>query len=282
MQILLILLILLPLVLLFLLPGGGMMHGGMFFWMGLLLCFLLISLLRGPGEDIAPVDTARLLSVEEQPAAVKEVMDVRFAEEDNSIRIFRGRLREPAASVYAKLNRSLGIESTPMVQADEQFGAAILLVPQPVDKAIVNAHTRPWVNGLLFALTIITTTWAGAAHQGVNLLLEPGRFAVGLPYALGLLLILGVHELGHYFMARRHQIEVTLPFFIPVPFALGTFGAFIQMRSPVENRRSLFDVAIAGPLAGLAIAIPALLIGLRSSVIINVAAEPATGMMNGG
>ncbi|MDX1926174.1 MAG: site-2 protease family protein [Pirellulaceae bacterium] len=209
-------------------------------------------------------------------------MDVRFAEEDNSIRSFRGRLREPAASVYAKLNRSLGIESTPMVQADEQFGATILLVPQPVDKAIVNAHSRPWVNGLLFALTIVTTTWAGAAHQGINLLLEPGRFAVGLPYAFGLLLILGVHELGHYFMARYHRIDVTLPFFIPVPFALGTFGAFIQMRSPAENRRSLFDVAIAGPLAGLAIAIPALLIGLRSSVIINVVSEPAAGMMHGG
>ena len=259
-----------------------MMHGGIFFWMGLLLCFWLISMLSGTRDDSEPLATTRLLSVEEQPASVKEVMDVRFAEEDNRIRIFRGRLREPASGAYDKLKRSLGTESTPMVQADEQFGATILLVPQSVEKANANAHVRPWVNCLLFLATIVTTTWAGAAHQSVNLLLEPGRFAVGLPYAFGLLLILGVHELGHYFMARRHRIDVTLPYFIPVPFALGTFGAFIQMRSPVENRRSLFDVAIAGPLAGLAIAIPALLIGLRSSVIVNAAAEPAAGMMHGG
>ena len=92
----------------------------------------------------------------------------------------------------------------------------------------------------------------------MNLLREPQRFGVGLPYSLGLLAILGVHELGHYFMARRHGIRVTPPYFIPVPMALGTFGAFIQMHSPIEDRRALFDVAVAGPLAGLAVAVPAL------------------------
>jgi membrane-associated protease RseP (regulator of RpoE activity) len=102
----------------------------------------------------------------------------------------------------------------------------------------------------------------------VDLLQNPGQFAVGLPYALGLLAILGVHELGHYFAARSHGIHVTPPYFIPVPFALGTFGAFIQMRSPVENRRALFDVAVAGPLAGLVVAIPLLLIGLQSSAVV--------------
>ena len=258
-----------------------MMHGGMVFWLGLLLCFWLISMLSGTRDDSEPVATARLLTLEEQPLAVKEVMDVRFAEEENGVRIFRGRLLEPAAAVYAKLKRSLGAESAPMVQADGQFGAAIVLVPEPVEQAIAEAHDRPWVNWLLFALTLGTTTWAGAAHQGINLLSEPGRFAVGLPYALGLLLILGFHELGHYFMARHHGIRVTLPYFIPMPSALGTFGAFIRMRSPAENRRALFDVAVAGPLAGLVVAIPALLIGLRSSVIVAVA-EPATGMMHGG
>lgn len=282
MQLLLLLLILLPLIILFLLPGGGMLHGGTFFWMGLLLCFWLLSMLLETRADSAPVATARVLSVEEQPVAVKEVMDVRFAEEENGIRIFRGRLREPAAAVYAKLKHALGSESAPMVQADEQFGASILLVPEPVEKANTEKHARLWVNWLLFALTVGTTTWAGAAHQGVNLLREPGRFTVGLPYALGLLAILGVHELGHYFMARHHRIRVTLPYFIPVPFALGTFGAFIEMRSSAENRRALFDVAVAGPLAGLVIAIPALLIGLRSSVIVAAAAEPAAGMMHGG
>lgn len=258
------------------------MHGGMFFWMGMLLCFWLISMLFGATEERMPEATSRLLSADEQPAPVKELMDVRFAEEENGVRIYRGRLREPAATVYAKLKLALGAESAPWVQADEQFGAAIVLVPKPVGLAVRDESVRPWVNWLLFALTIGTTTWAGAAHQGVNLLSEPGRFAVGLPYSLGLMLILGCHELGHYYAARHHRIRVSLPYFIPVPFALGTFGAFISMRSPSENRKALFDVAVAGPLAGLVIAIPALFIGLRSSIVVSEAADPMGGMMHGG
>ena len=100
------------------------------------------------------------------------------------------------------------------------------------------------------------------------MLQQPERFAEGLPYSLGLLLILGAHELGHYFTAKAHGIRVTPPFFIPVPFALGTFGAFIKIKSLTPNRRALFDVAVAGPLAGLVFAIPALLIGLRFSEVI--------------
>ena len=169
-QLILILSILLPLIILFLVPGGGMLHGGMFFWMGLLLCFWLISTLCGTSAESAPVTTARLLTPDDQPVAVKEAMDVRFAEEENGIRIFRGRLREPAAAVYARLKRAFGAEAAPMVQADEQFGAAILLIPESVEKEVAEKHARPWMNWLLFALSIGTTTWAGAAHQGVNLL----------------------------------------------------------------------------------------------------------------
>jgi Zn-dependent protease len=167
-----------------------------------------------------------------------------------------------------------------MVQEDEELGASILLVPLPT-VAVAERDARRWVPWLLFALTIVTTTWAGAAHQGINVLRDPGRFTVGLPYSLGLLAILGLHELGHYFTARHYQIRVTPPYFIPVPFALGTFGAFIQMRSPTENRRALFDVAVAGPLAGLVVAIPALLVGLRSSTVLVGGAGPETGIMGG-
>lgn len=115
---------------------------------------------------------------------------------------------------------------------------------------------------LLFAATVLTTTWAGAVHLGINLLSEPGRWTAGVPYSLALLTILGVHELGHYFTARRRGINVTLPYFIPAPNFLGTFGAFIRMRGAVRDRASYFDVAIAGPLAGLVAAIVALVIGL--------------------
>jgi len=119
------------------------------------------------------------------------------------------------------------------------------------------------------AITIATTTWAGALHRGINILEDPSDFAVGLPYSIGLLLILGAHELGHYFTARYHRIRVAPPYFIPAPFALGTFGAFIGMRGLVQDRRALFDVAVAGPLAGLVFAIPALLVGLQHSSVIT-------------
>lgn len=282
MRLLFILSILLPLIIVFLLPSGRIPAGAMFFWMGLLLCFWLTSLLFETRETSAPAATPRPLTADEQPPTVREVMDVRFAEEEQGVRIFRGRLREPAAQAYADLRRALGADATPMLTADEHFGAAVVLVGKPAAKIAATQDDAPWVNGLLFVLTVVTTTWAGAAHQGVDLFEEPGRFTIGLPYALGLLAILGVHEFGHYFTARLHRIRVTPPYFIPVPFALGTFGAFIKMRSPAESRGALFDVAVAGPLAGLAIAIPALLIGLRSSTVVSAAADPVAGMMHGG
>ena len=130
------------------------------------------------------------------------------------------------------------------------------------ESTYVRGHPRVLWNVLLFAATVLTTTWAGAAHVGFNLLRDPGRWTAGAPYALALLTILGVHELGHYFTARRRGIHVTLPYFIPAPSHLGTFGAFIEMRGVVRDRASYFDVAIAGPYAGLAAALLALWIGL--------------------
>ena len=275
-RLLLVLLLLLPLAVLFLLPGGGVVYGGMWlmwFWLVLLLCFWMIWMMVGvpagaAAEAMPPPLPPRLLPPVEQPPAVAEVMDVRVATEEGGVLAFRGPLREPADLAFEKIKRDAGDRAVPFMREDEQLGATVVLMPKAVEEQVVERRVFPWVNWLLFLLTLVTTTWAGAAHEGVNLLREPQRFAVGLPYSLGLLAILGVHELGHYFAAKRHGINVTPPYFIPVPFALGTFGAFIQMKSPTENRRALFDVAVAGPLAGLVVAIPALLIGLRYSAII--------------
>jgi membrane-associated protease RseP (regulator of RpoE activity) len=100
----------------------------------------------------------------------------------------------------------------------------------------------------------------------------------GLPYALALMAILSIHELGHYLVAKSYKMRTTLPYFIPVPpleflsakFILGTFGAFIQMRSPVPNRKALFDVGIAGPLAGFVVTIPLLIWGLAHSSVVQL------------
>lgn len=284
-RLLVILALLLPLVFMFLLPGGGNFLGGMWFWLILPICWLLIwSILGTPRESVQQIEEEhelRTLSESEQPETVREVMKVRIATAEAGVQIFRGRLRESASTAFEKLKRTFAPQRVPLLQEDPKFGTAILLLPKCVEQEKLETPVRPWLHWLLFGATFLTTTWAGAAHQGVNLLREPERFAVGLPYSLGLLTILGVHELGHYFMARRHGINVTPPFFIPVPVALGTFGAFIQMRSPSENRCALFDVAVAGPLAGLVIAIPALLTGLRTSTILPPDVTAAPGFAGG-
>jgi membrane-associated protease RseP (regulator of RpoE activity) len=108
------------------------------------------------------------------------------------------------------------------------------------------------------------------------------QLSTGLPYALSLLAILGTHEMGHFLATRRYRIRATLPYFIPVPpagiFPFGTFGAFIQIRSPIPNRKALFDVGIAGPLAGFIIAVPVLIWGLMHST--PIAAQEASSLLN--
>lgn len=273
-----VLLLLLPLTILFLAPAAAPLAAGMWFWFALLVCFWLIAAIAGlPETDSVGAEGSgpRMIPDTSQPDPIKDVMSVNVAtEDDDGVRTFRGRLRVPAEAAHERLRGAFGEQSVPLLQEDDEAEAAVVLMPGRAGRR-GDQPIRLWVHWLLFGLTVVTTTWAGAAHQGVNLLREPARLGLGLPYSLGLLAILGVHELGHYFMAKRHGIHVTPPYFIPVPMALGTFGAFIQMRSPVQDRRALFDVAVAGPLAGLAIAVPALLVGLQSSTVIASGAPTA-------
>lgn len=139
---------------------------------------------------------------------------------------------------------------------------------------------RPMLALGLLLVTLLTTTIAGLELAEETLSLEilrsnPAVLWSGLPYALSLLGILAIHELGHYSAARFYRIRATLPYFIPFPFAIGTFGAFIQMRSPVPNRRALFDVGLAGPLSGLVVTLPVLLWGLAHSQIVPLPTDAA-------
>ncbi len=127
---------------------------------------------------------------------------------------------------------------------------------------------------LLFVVTFITTLLAGTLQQGVNPLEDPLLVWKGLPFSLTLLFILGAHEFGHYAMARRHGIDVTLPYFIPAPSIIGTFGAFIRMKTPIPDRRVLLDIGAAGPLTGFIVSVPILLAGLYLS---DVSTAPPEG-----
>ncbi len=124
---------------------------------------------------------------------------------------------------------------------------------------------RYYINLILFLITFSTTLLAGALQIGVNPWESPREIWRGLPFAVTLLMILGAHEFGHYFMSRRHNVDVTPPYFIPAPSLIGTFGAFIKMKSPILERKILMDIGVAGPLAGLILAIPTLIIGLLLS-----------------
>jgi membrane-associated protease RseP (regulator of RpoE activity) len=132
--------------------------------------------------------------------------------------------------------------------------------------------------GLLLA-TVVTTVIAGALQQGVNPLETPRLLYTGIPFSFTLLLILGAHEMGHYLVSRRHRLDVTLPYFIPappIPFIIGTFGAFIRIRSPIRDKRALLDVGCSGPLIGVLVAIPVILIGLKLSTVTVIGGGEAT------
>ncbi len=120
---------------------------------------------------------------------------------------------------------------------------------------------KTWIHLLLFCLTVLSTFFVGLADGPIG----------ALWYSAGIITILLTHEMGHYFMAKKYGISATLPYFIPFPFSLfGTMGAVIKMEKHVPNRRVLFDIGVAGPLAGIAIIIPAILIGIKLSRVAEI------------
>ncbi len=95
---------------------------------------------------------------------------------------------------------------------------------------------------------------------------QPSRLLLGIPFSLALMGILLAHEMGHFLLCLRYRVQATLPFFLPAPTLIGTMGAFIRIRSPIPSRRALFDIGIAGPIAGFVVAVVALAVGLMLSV----------------
>jgi len=142
---------------------------------------------------------------------------------------------------------------------------------------------RWWLHVLLFFLTLGTSTFMGAYYFGwapkelaalhwYQWLVHPAFLAEGLKFSVPLLLILLAHEMGHYLMARRHGLESTPPYFLPmplwfVPFTPGTFGAVMRIKQPITTRTQLMDIGAAGPIAGFVVAVPTLMAGLALSQV---------------
>lgn len=143
--------------------------------------------------------------------------------------------------------------------------------------------SRPWVHALLLALTFLTTTWAGAGFYA-NYVTAIGTRPLpadtttlslllgGLWFSVPALLILGSHEMGHYVACRYYRIPATLPYFIPFPSLVGTLGAVIRMAVP-RTRRSLFDVGVAGPIAGFVVLVPIAVFGVSQSFDVRLPAD---------
>ena len=209
---------------------------------------------------------------------VQDVLAVHDRQIRGGIVVFRGDLTtEPARALDLLIDRFRPLGYTPYLR--EESGV-VAVQAWPVVETVT--RRRIGVNVALFILTCASTLAAGLSFSGSPtfdaLRSDPSavRFLAGAPFAFTLIAILGVHELGHYFTARHYRASVSLPYFIPAPFLFGTLGAIILLRSPARDRNSLFDIAAAGPLAGLAVAVPAGLLGFAWSSVVPV---PAGGYM---
>ncbi|HEY3973533.1 MAG TPA: site-2 protease family protein [Candidatus Sulfotelmatobacter sp.] len=177
------------------------------------------------------------------------------------------------------LNSPLSSESQSSSSTLEYYHA----LPKPAGKP---PRERYWLHALLFLGTVFTTLVVGARME-FNFLhnlppfaaadewlpffplgwivAQPSRLLLGVPFSGTLLLILFTHEMGHYLFCRYYGVRATLPFFIPAPTLIGTLGAVIRIKSPIRTRAALFDIGIAGPIAGFVVAVAALGVALNLS-----------------
>ena len=228
-----------------------------------------------------PDSTERLLPYVRQVMTVRSV--VRGEAKDEGAVRFVGRLTMDSEEAYNRLSREferLGVTLLFRTEGEDHVALAIpgLIRPTP---------SNPLVNLVLFVVTLASVVFSGlvsgsyyvhpdVANPSLSMLLAPQVVQLGLLFAAAFLGILVCHESGHYLAGRYHGTAVTLPYFIPLPGSpLGTLGAFIRLKSPPRNRKVLLDIGMAGPLGGLLIAVPVLLVGLAMSRVAQLPSAPA-------
>jgi len=137
----------------------------------------------------------------------------------------------------------------------------------------------PWKNITLFFLTVLSTLFAGAYYwYQIPLTEEPWRMIEAWPFTLAIMGVLGIHELGHYVMSRYHNVQASLPYFIPLPTYIGSMGAVIKMEGKIPDRKALFDIGVAGPLAGLVATAVVTVVGLQlDPLAVQQAGQTAAG-----
>lgn len=214
------------------------------------------------------------ITQEEMDALIRRIFsitDITFGTREQGFLVrYRGMLiGEDSSLAYDQLSDALKPHALLPLFRKEKDNQSIIIAPKLPKPKVSN----PRINLILFILTFFSVVLAGILYVGGNVLpANLSEFLValqtgGFPYAISLIAILGTHEFGHYLAGRYHKVNVTLPYFIPMPFGFGTMGAFINMKGFVKNRNHLLDIGIAGPLSGFVVATIVLIIGLRMSAI---------------
>lgn len=221
---------------------------------------------------VTSADTYRFTQMVAPYMRIEDTTIGRPGKDDYTIR-FRGQLLIDSVEAYERLQADFAtLNHTPVFRKQG-------------DRHVVLAHAgtwdvtpaNPWVNLVLAVLTIASVMWTGWSQAQTY----DNPWPIAISYTVALLGILLAHEFGHYFAGQYHKAKVTLPYLIPLPGLIGTMGAVILMRAPLKNRRVLLDVGIAGPLAGLVVAIPVVIVGLSLSQISTIPMPPPNSDMVG-
>jgi Zn-dependent protease len=236
-----------------------------------------------PEIDVLTSHVSRIFRVEDATAGEPKEWIVRY----------RGHLlhEQDSAAAYDQLADAMRpYNITPLFRKEQGGKQLIYLVQSP---PIPRRSSTLWINVLLFIVTFFSMMLMGvdippealSGDEASTIRILFQNIFTGWPFAVSMMGILFAHEMGHYLMCRYYKVPATLPFFIPAPLIspLGTLGAFIAMRGIPKNKRVLFDVGVAGPLAGVVIAIPVLFIGLSLSHLgaIGPAAPGTSGLLEG-
>ncbi|MBT9313810.1 site-2 protease family protein [Leptothoe spongobia] len=250
----------------------------------------VVLLGRRPQDEMPTVPLPRARPSQPPPMLIKREEEERLRacfpwsvyflqkiERRQQMMVCRGRLKATPAVAHSTVQQNVrsqfGEQFLVVLQEERNGHPVFTLVPNK--RQPKSSENSGWLLSLvLFILTLGTTTLAGLLLVGElsipELLSQPRLLVKGLGYSLAVMVILAVRELAHYASARRHKIAVTAPFFIPVPYFLGTVGAFVRIKAPAPNRRALFDLGLTGPLAGFIVSLPIVIWGLAHSQVVDL------------
>jgi membrane-associated protease RseP (regulator of RpoE activity) len=198
---------------------------------------------------------------------VKQLIDWMYLQVSPFFRVYEVNYHAGAVYFYgmSRVSRKIIQESLTVQFASRGYNLAIeSKLGEEVIAAVPfkQGKDRVWINAVLAIATFFTTMFAGASMFGADVIADPISAFEGLPFTIAIMGVLGSHEMGHYLAARRHGMQTSLPYFIPFPSIIGTMGAVIKHKGMIPDRKSLFDVAVSGPLVGLVASVIVTIIGL--------------------